>query len=92
MIRVEIVTEGEFGAGDPVDLSDPQGRVVARGLVAYDAGELPGMLGRSTAEMGPGYSREVVHRDDLVLMPDGLRLRRAADKDSTGPDNGPGSG
>jgi glutamate 5-kinase len=84
--------EGEFGAGDPVDLSDPQGRVVARGLVAYDASELPGMLGRSTAEMGPGYSREVVHRDDLVLMPDGLRLRRAADKDSGGPDTGPGSG
>jgi glutamate 5-kinase len=62
--------EGEFAAGDPVDLSDPAGHVVARGLVAYDAAELPSMLGRSMAEMGPGYSREVVHRDDLVLMPD----------------------
>jgi glutamate 5-kinase len=62
--------EGEFAAGDPVDLSDPTGHVVARGLVAYDAAELPSMLGRSMAEMGPGYSREVVHRDDLVLMPD----------------------
>jgi hypothetical protein len=68
--------EGEFAAGDPVDLSDPSGRVVARGLVAYDAAELPAMLGRSTNEMGPAYSREVVHRDDLVLLPD--RSRRTA--------------
>jgi glutamate 5-kinase len=63
--------EGEFAAGDPVDLTDPTGRVVARGLIAYDATELPAMLGRTTAELGPGYSREVVHRDDLVLLTDG---------------------
>lgn len=64
--------EGTFAAGDPVDLVGPQGTVVARGLVEYDAGELPGLLGRSTrdlaAELGPAYSREVVHRDDLVLL------------------------
>jgi glutamate 5-kinase len=66
--------EGEFAAGDPVDLSDPAGHVVARGIVAYDAAELPAMLGRSTAQMGPRYSREVVHRDDLVLMPDSSRV------------------
>jgi glutamate 5-kinase len=45
---------------------------VARGLVNYDALELPGLLGRSTAELalalGPAYEREVVHRDDLVLL------------------------
>lgn len=68
--------EGEFAAGDPVDLSDPSGHVVARGLVAYDAAELPAMLGRSTGEMGPGYSREVVHRDDLVLL--GGQARRGS--------------
>ena len=60
--------EGEFGAGDPVELVDGSGRAVARGLVGYDADELPAMLGRSTRELGPGYSREVVHRDDLVLL------------------------
>jgi glutamate 5-kinase len=64
--------EGEFVAGDPVDLVDPSGAPVARGLVAYDAGELPAMLGRSTAdlarELGPEYDREVIHRDDLVLL------------------------
>lgn len=60
--------QGDFGAGDPVELVDPAGRTVARGLVGYDADELPAMLGRSTRELGPAYSREVVHRDDLVLL------------------------
>jgi glutamate 5-kinase len=64
--------DGQFTAGDPVDLVDPAGRAVARGLVNYDAGELPGLLGRSTgdlaAELGPAYEKEVVHRDDLVLL------------------------
>jgi glutamate 5-kinase len=57
--------EGEFAAGDPVELAGADGRAVARGLVAYDAGELPALLGRSTRELG---LREVVHRDDLVLL------------------------
>jgi len=64
--------EGRFSAGDAVDLTDPLGRIVARGLVNYDAGEMPALLGRSTRdlarELGAGYQREVVHRDDLVLM------------------------
>ncbi len=64
--------EGTFVAGDPIDLVDEQGRVRARGLVNYDAVELPGLLGRSThelaAELGSAYEREVVHRDALVLL------------------------
>jgi len=64
--------EGVFSAGDPVDLVDPSGRVFARGLVNYDASELPDLLGRSTRELaqelGPSYEREVVHRDDLALL------------------------
>jgi glutamate 5-kinase len=67
-----VSVEGTFDAGDPVDLCDQKGHVVARGLVNYAAGELPGLLGRSTRELarelGPAYEREVVHRDDLVLL------------------------
>lgn len=59
---------GDFDAGDPVDLTDPAGCAVARGLVAYDAGELPALLGRSTHDLAPEYRREIVHRDDLVLL------------------------
>ena len=65
-------TEGSFVAGDPVDLLDENGNIVARGLVNFDAQELPGLLGRSTRELarefGPAYEREVVHRDDLVIL------------------------
>ncbi|MGQ0625088.1 MAG: glutamate 5-kinase [Sporichthyaceae bacterium] len=63
---------GGFVAGDPVDLKDQNGHTVARGLVNFDASELPGLLGRSTRELvtefGPEYEREIVHRDDLVVF------------------------
>lgn len=64
--------EGRFAAGDPVDLVDESGAAVARGVVNYDATELPAMLGRSTHELaatlGRDFAREVVHRDDLVVF------------------------
>jgi glutamate 5-kinase len=67
-----VAVDGSFVAGDPVDLVDAAGVPVARGLVNFDADELPGLLGRSTRELkatlGAAYEREVVHRDDLVLL------------------------
>jgi glutamate 5-kinase len=64
--------EGTFEAGDPVDLCAPGGAVVARGLVNYDATEIPALMGRSTRwlarERGHEYEREVVHRDDMVIL------------------------
>ena len=64
--------DGDFAAGDPVDLVGPDDTVIARGLVNYDSGELPQLLGRSThdlaADLGPEYERELVHRDDLTVL------------------------
>jgi glutamate 5-kinase len=64
--------DGAFEAGDPVNLCDENGTVIARGLVNYDAAEIPGLMGRSTrwlaSRLGPEYEREVVHRDDLVVV------------------------
>jgi glutamate 5-kinase len=64
--------EGAFAAGDPVDVCTPEGAVIARGLVNYASAELPRLLGRSTRdlarELGPAYEREVIHRDDLVVL------------------------
>ena len=64
--------EGEFSAGDTVELASKDGKVIARGLVAFDSAEIPQMLGRSTKELaaslGAEYERELVHRDDLVLL------------------------
>ena len=63
---------GTFFAGDPVDLVDQNGDTVARGLINFDSSELPSLLGRSTRDLarerGPEYEREVVHRDDLVVI------------------------
>lgn len=67
-----VAVQGTFVAGDPVDLLDEAGSAIARGLVNYDAAEMPALLGRSTkalaAEFGDSYERELVHRDDLVLL------------------------
>ncbi|KJS53869.1 gamma-glutamyl kinase [Streptomyces rubellomurinus subsp. indigoferus] len=67
-----VKVDGDFTAGDPVDLLAENGHIVARGLVNFDARELPRLLGRSThdlaQEFGAAYEREVVHRDDLVVL------------------------
>ena len=63
---------GRFTAGEAVDLVDLRGQVVARGLVNFDADEIPALLGKTTrqiaAERGSGYDRTVVHKDALVVM------------------------
>ena len=63
---------GTFHAGDPVDIAGADGVAVARGLVNFDSGEIPALVGRSSKdlkrELGAAYEREVVHRDDLVLL------------------------
>lgn len=51
--------DGEFAPGDVVSIRDLDGIEFARGLVRVGAAELPG---------GTSARREVVHRDDLVLL------------------------
>ncbi len=77
--------EGDFDAGDPVVLVDPTGRAVARGISSYSSRDVPRLLGRSTrdlaAEFGSAYERELIHRDDLVLVaetPDAATSSRQA--------------
>ncbi len=59
---------GEFYSGEPVDLVGPDGVPVARGLVGYDAADLPPLLGHRTSDLPAEFRRELVHRDDLVLL------------------------
>jgi len=59
---------GDFLADDPVELVGADGDVVARGLVSYDAREMPELLGRKSADLAPEYRRAVVHRDEMVLV------------------------
>jgi glutamate 5-kinase len=37
-------------------------------LVGYDAADLPPLLGRKTRDLPAEFRREIVHRDDLVLL------------------------
>lgn len=61
---------GDFVAGDVVDLVGPHEVVVARGVVGFDAAELPELIGRRSRDVAPELRREVVHADDLVpLLP-----------------------
>ena len=64
--------DGSFVAGDAVDLCDEHGAVIAKGIVSFDAVELPALIGKKTAdiavEFGQGFDREVIHRDDLVVV------------------------
>lgn len=63
---------GDFEAGDPVEITDTAGAVIARGLVAYSSQEIPERLGLTSDQLrerfGDGHAREFVHRDDLVVF------------------------
>jgi glutamate 5-kinase len=63
--------EGVFARGDAVAIRDASGRVLGRGLVAYDAADAARIIGRASREIEailgyPGRA-EMVHRDDLAL-------------------------
>ena len=64
--------EGSFGEGAVATLHDPEGRIIARGIVGYDAQTLRSILGMTSEEirnLDSHRSRyEVVHRDSLVLI------------------------
>jgi len=64
-----IDVQGDFGADDAVEVADPTGKVFAKGLVRYGASGLKDVAGSRTADLAEGFPHEVVHRDDLVMLP-----------------------
>ena len=60
---------GGFSADQGVEIVGPDGVVFAKGLTRVAAADLSGVLGRRTAELPEGMAHEVVHRDDLVIVP-----------------------
>ncbi len=63
--------EGNFARGDTVAVLGPNGREVARGLIAYDAADAVRIAGHKSAEIAAILGHEaraaMVHRDDLVV-------------------------
>jgi glutamate 5-kinase len=60
---------GRFVAEDAVEVAGPDGKVFAKGMVRIDAAVLTGLLGCRTADLPEGVPHEVIHRDDLVVLP-----------------------
>lgn len=62
---------GDFGRGDPVEIVDPDGRSVGKGLVRYTKAETQKIFGRKSPEIEdilgyPGRAA-LIHRDDMAL-------------------------
>ena len=58
--------EGEFTAGAAVEVHDPAGSLVAKGLVSAGSADLRLRMGKRSAEIGS--VGEVIHRDHLVVL------------------------
>jgi glutamate 5-kinase len=61
--------EGAFDVDDAIEVAGPDGRPFAKGLSRYPAETLGTILGRRTADLPEGAPHEVIHRDDLVMLP-----------------------
>jgi glutamate 5-kinase len=61
--------EGNFDAEDAVEVVDASGHPFAKGVSRYSAIRLREVAGRHTADLPDDLPHEVVHRDDLVVLP-----------------------
>ncbi len=61
--------EGRFAAGTAVEVADTDGVVFAKGIVGLGDAALRDVAGIRTAELPEGVPHEVIHRDDLVVLP-----------------------
>jgi glutamate 5-kinase len=57
---------GTFAAGDSVSVLDPEGREIARGLTKFSAVDAARIAGKK----GDAPSPELIHKDDLVVLPE----------------------
>jgi glutamate 5-kinase len=66
-----VAVEGSFDAEQAVEIADTGGRVFAKGLSRHPARRVKDWAGRRTLELPADVPHEVVHRDDLVVLPGG---------------------
>ena len=64
-----VAVEGKFNDGDTVDVRDVTGVTFARGMVFIESTQLRKVAGMQTRDLPEGLVHEVIHRDDLVLLP-----------------------
>ena len=64
-----VAVEGRFVEGDTVEVRGVDGTPFARGMVFVDAAQLRRVKGMQTRDLPDGVVHEVIHRDDLVVLP-----------------------
>ena len=64
-----VSAQGRFDADSAVEIAGPDGEVFAKGLCRFDVGTLRAVAGQRTGDLPEGAPHEVVHRDDLVVLP-----------------------
>ncbi len=64
--------KGKFGKGDAINITDPKGKHIAKGISQYNNREINQIQGVNSRKiidvLGYCPSIEVVHRDDLVIL------------------------
>ena len=63
-----IGVKGSFGVDDAVEIAGADGQVFAKGLSQYASARVDELRGRRSTELPPDAPREIVHRDDLVVL------------------------
>ena len=64
-----IAVSGDFDEGSTIEVLDTNGVVFARGMAVSPAAVVRANAGRSTRDLPERDAHEVIHRDDLVLLP-----------------------
>lgn len=60
---------GSFDIDEAVEIATADGGVFAKGLVRHPSATVAAWAGRRTADLPPDATPEIVHRDDLVVLP-----------------------
>jgi glutamate 5-kinase len=61
--------KGSFEVDDAVEIAGLDGKVFAKGLTRVGSVSLREVAGRRTGDLPEGVPHEIVHRDDLVVLP-----------------------
>jgi glutamate 5-kinase len=64
-------SRGAFQAGDAVEVADPAGRIIGKGICGLSADDVRQVAGLPSADVRarlPGAPDEVIHRDQFVLV------------------------
>jgi glutamate 5-kinase len=64
-----VAVHGSFDAEDAVEIAGTDGKVFAKGLASHPAARVKEWAGRRTDDLPVDAPHEIVHRDNLVMLP-----------------------